>query len=327
MLLVSFWLNSTECHGPAQTMMISPESQTEPQYLTDWNEDFAENRCGRLQASLSTGCCKSNLESNFSFSTIGVQDFIDEEAALPQGSNGYKYCYIKDAEQRWILEGPQCWFGNLQCSGNNLLTFPSSNCQGIPTKLDLSVPTSNASLKTINGGSVDIKFIGHYPAALVTPDKRLYSSLLARLFYGAALLGTMIVFSFYVMRYSKGKTIYMLMYLISQCAWLGWILLDYIVTFHTFEDDERNDISNLRYAWFGVCTFLNVSITANILLVFTQRCSRKNQVIAGVLLFLLQIGLAGELYLDRFLPSNNITTTWKRMVPGWVLFFYFFDIW
>jgi hypothetical protein len=324
--LISFWLNS-ECLGPAQTLTLSDGLM--PNYLTEWDSEYAENRCGRLHATLSSSCCKSNLESNFSFTTLNFEDDSKlefSESIMPKSSNGFNYCYIDDTDKRWILDDSQCSFDNFKCTGNTLLTFPNSDCQGVPSRLNLPNSLLNASIQTVEGATTKIEFIGYYPSELLTPDKTLYSSLLSRTFYGSALVGTVIVFTFYLIRYSKGRTIYMLMYLISQCAWLGWILLDYMVTFHTFAGDERMTLSDLRYFWFGVCTFLNVTITANILLVFTQRSSRRNQVIATALLFALQMFLAGELYLGGILPHNDFTTTWKRMVPGWVLFFYFFDI-
>lgn len=117
----------------------------------------------------------------------------------------------------------------------------------------------------------------------------------------------------------------MLGYMLSQLFWLIWIVLDAYGIFAVIEDFQDAHILNTaRDYLLGICTLVSVFITGNILLLLTQKKTTRNQALASSFLLLLHLTLSGSLYLYPFLPKSDWATAWKRMIPAWVLFFYFF---
>lgn len=259
------------------------------------------------------------------------------------------HCTRNGSLQIYPLEGcngvPETWNLNLVETEGPLLLASANATTKTSSALIGSV---KANFVVIQDAENSVIWTTFYPAYLNAPDPTHYSYYLALVFYSLAVLGTIQIGLLYsyryvsriwsclsnpflslytICRFYKGRTVFMLGYMLSQFFWLIWICLDAYLLFSIIPDfDVSHMLGTARDCLLGICTLLSVFITANILLILTQKYSVKNQIITMILLCCLQFGLSGSLYLSPLLPKNTTNLFWRKLIPVWVFFFYFFDL-
>ncbi|KAJ3303097.1 hypothetical protein HDV03_004176 [Kappamyces sp. JEL0829] len=307
--------------------------------------------CGiLLDIEMRQGCCSSNL-GNLSLTanlTSLMARNVDEkdQRYMPTLANGYSYCHLTSLsngslffmDEIYFLGNGDCLANKVTCSPSGFLSiYPSDGCLGAPRTWDLasasyidtisSLGEARASWTAISRAEELVLWRTYFPFNLEIPDPAHYSYYVGKSFYVLAVLGTLMIFIMYTYRFYRGRTVFMLAYMLSQLFWLGWIVMDASVVFGQYSSYQLMALLQIiRQCLLGVCTLLSVFITANILLIFTRKYSVRNQLLAMLLLFLLQFGLSGHLYIYAILPRTMAVMNWKRLGSVWVIFFYFFDL-
>jgi hypothetical protein len=221
LIFQSAWTNDA-CVGPPVLMMQFEDKKS------SWSPMYARHRlnfdtdiCGESPLRMASGCCISAIRpeenQNYGSTTHAISSGTN---AIPKSAIGGTYCHYTSKSTRpllytemHILDDGNCYGGSFQCMNHTLWIYnPSAqgNCVGNPmtiilndTAQTISTPIGLISAKsvTIQDGNVAIGWTTYFPSNLLTPESSHISYPLGIAFTFMAILGTLLVGTFYSYRY------------------------------------------------------------------------------------------------------------------------------
>ena len=348
-ILQSVWFQDQFCSSAPDAMyQFDSDRKNWSTVLELAGKENLYHRCGFGANSLFDGCCVNMLKRDASVRSLhATKSKTNMLSAI-----GRKYCSLvstKDLifgkyQKLMILDkstdSPFCIESRLKCKDGILYQFQSDTemcnsnftshtLSNIAAPFTLDGIDCMASMETVEEGTSMIVWDTFVPGFLARPLPDNLAFYISALFTLLSIAGTLSVAGFYSYRYIKSKTNFMLAYMISQLAWLTWIMLDSYYVFYPFvENKSFIFFKAIQENWFAICSLSSVFVSANMQLVFMNRVSLLNQLLAAGSLLSLHVLLGGHMYVKQALnpDTREFSLIWSQLQALWIVFMYFFDL-